>query len=96
MRSPSAAVLDPNAGFPEPRIRDGTRLTKAEVARRYRAREKKGAASARVDWDHSIVELLIRNRFLSRDEATGNAKGLRKIGEAMYRYLSIQARKEIY
>jgi hypothetical protein len=73
-----------------------SRLTNAEVARRARARKKKCAANTGVDFDGPILELLIRNHVLSRAEAADDsAKGLRKIGEAMYRYLSAQARKEI-
>ena len=77
--------------------RQGAISGKAQVARRYRERIKKGAASTPTDFDGPILEMLIRNRVVSRDEAAdGSAKGLRKIGDAMYRYLAERARKEIY
>src|SRR5262249_14404822 len=76
---------------------DHTHLTNAEVARRYRARQRKGTASTRVDFDGPILELLIRNHVLSRAEAADDsAKRLRKIGEVMSRYVADRARKEFY
>jgi hypothetical protein len=97
MRSHSVAVLDLNPGFQKTRLKDNTRLTDAEVARRSRARKKKCAANTGVDFDGPILEMLIKNYLLSRQEAADySAKGLRKIGEAMYRYLADRARKEIY
>jgi hypothetical protein len=74
-----------------------SRLSNADVARRFRARQKKCAVSTRIDFDALILEMLIHNHLLSRQEAADDSpKGLRKIGEAISHYLVDRAHKEIY